>query len=119
MLVLDFKQKVAPKHQRESQQNYFGKRGMSWHGCMLTYCDPETISKEMREKKVHYFDQIIKNDTLLEFTSVACCIESALSGIKRHFSFLKRLILVSDNTNEKCYSGNGLLGVIAALSVFF
>lgn len=115
MLVVDFKQKVAPQHHRESQQNYFGKRGMSWHGCMLTYCDPETITQETRDKKVHYFDQIIENDTVQDFTSVACCIESALFCIKNQFPFLKRLILVSDNA--KCYSGNGLLGVIAALSV--
>ncbi len=117
MLGVDFKMKYTPMMYRESQQNYFGKRGMAWHGSMLIYCDPSLSNEETeeKEKRVHYFDQIIENDTVQDFTSVACCLESAIQCIQRQFPFLKRLILVSDNA--KCYSGSGLLGVIVALSI--
>lgn len=110
-MIIDYKQKFEPVEYRESQQNYFGKRGITWHGALLIYQDPENSY----QTAVHYFDQIIDNDSVQDFTSVACCLESALDCIERQFPFIERLTLVSDNA--KCYSGAGLLGVVVALSV--
>ena len=114
ILTMDYKMKLAAMSFRESQQNYFGKRGMCWHGAMLHYRHQNEDEGE-KKIRIHYFDQVIENDTVQDFTSVACCLESALTCIKEQFPFIKRLTLVSDNA--KCYSGNGILGSIVALSI--
>lgn len=78
---------------------------------MLTYRE----ENNPENSTVHYFDQIVDNDTVQDFASVACCLESAIYCIKKQFPFITSLIVVSDNA--KCYSGGGLLGALAALSV--
>ena len=84
VLTIDYKQKIAPiSSYRESQQNYFGKRGMCWHGS----------DEQQKVVRVHYFDYIIENDTVQDFTSVACCLESAIDCMKKQFLFIKRVSL--------------------------
>lgn len=46
---------------------------------------------------VHYFDQIVDNVTVQDFSSVACGLDSAIYCIKKQFPFITSLVVVFDN----------------------
>lgn len=51
---VDFKMKVEPERHRETQVQYFGKSGMSWHGAAIFYkplSDGDNMYKPRKEKR--------------------------------------------------------------------
>ncbi len=58
--VMDFKMKFNPINARESTIDYYGKRGISWHGFCLIYYMYDENTKEAT-KYCAYLDQILSD----------------------------------------------------------
>ena len=57
LILIDYKMKFEHVYFREKTVEYFGKKGLSWHGAMIYY-----ICLETKELKILYYDHIFTGD---------------------------------------------------------
>jgi len=50
VLVIDFKMKLEPVYFREKTLEHYGKRGMSWHGALVSFYSVEEIHSDDNNK---------------------------------------------------------------------
>lgn len=122
VMTIDWKMKFEAKSARETTQQHFGKRGMSWHGCLVEYYRPITVSETQEDgsivEKVEaervnvYIDQIMEGTNKQNAMAVGCMVEAALKHVRKQLPEIESIILQSDNA--KCYNSN-LLRVLIAL----
>ena len=81
LIIIDYKMKFEPMYFREKSSQFYGKKGMSWHGSLLcTKCsieDGETIP-DTTEFDLHYFDHIVMCDTTQDSRAVLSIFESLI-----------------------------------------
>lgn len=112
-LVIDFKMKYESKYHRGKTTEFFGKRGVGWHGALLIWYERNADTGEA-VKRSKYIDQILKGSNKQDGLAVAALLEAAVWQVKRAFPFFERITLQSDNA--KCYHAKMLLLMIPLLS---
>src|SRR5688572_11376737 len=95
LIVIDHKQKVLQMQHREGQVEYYGKKGMSVLGSMMT-------SWMINEKGVggyqyQFKDYILKGYTGQDNLQVAAVIEKILNHVKLECPHIDQVIFQSDN----------------------
>lgn len=121
--IMDFKMKYTPVRYRETTQQHFAKRGMSWNGIMILYRKPnhdrytETESKgrEREEFDVMYFDYMSTGDTTQDYFMVLSGLEAMLHEIHKELPHIKSIVLQSDNA--RCYQSSALIYGIVLLNM--
>ncbi len=123
IVTIDFKQKFIPKKYREKQTDYFGKKGMSWHGSTMTIRSAITGSVNERQRRSNslnnetstnrkhiHFDHICRNDTDQKAATVASILELVARKTVIELPNVKKIIIRSDNARNY---NNKLIPVIA------
>lgn len=95
--IKDWAQKIIPVKFRESQKDYFGKKGMSLHIDVLIFKNGDRLEKQV------YFTILERSDQGLEHT--LCVLEHVTKQVKEDFPSIHHIYMKSDNAG--CYSGNG------------
>ena len=120
-VITDFKMKYTPVRYRETTQQHFGKRGMSWNGFMVLYRKPNHDTEEdstgrTREDFDHlYYDLMSTGDTTRDYFMVISGIEAMLSELKNDLTHITSVILQSDNA--RCYQSTALIYGIVMLNL--
>ncbi|VDI18965.1 Hypothetical predicted protein [Mytilus galloprovincialis] len=100
LVILDWAMKFLPYQFRETQSDFFGKKGISWHiSCLVTQSENE-------EFDLQCYVHILENGSQGWF-SVANIILHLLTNIKSTRPTLKEVFLKSDNA--ACYHCTNLL----------
>ena len=102
---MDWAMKFIPISYRESQEQFFGKRGISWHVTCIVFSDEE---KKKTSTFIHLFD-----NTSQDAFSVLNIIDSIMNNIKNRFGS-RNLFIKSDNAG--CYHSQMIIGCISYLS---
>jgi len=102
---MDWAMKFIPISYRESQEQFFGKRGISWHVTCIVFSDEE---KKKTSTFIHLFD-----NTSQDAFSVLNIIDSIMNNIKNRFGS-RNLFFRSDNAG--CYHSQMIIGCISYLS---
>ncbi|XP_051796513.1 uncharacterized protein LOC127531379 [Acanthochromis polyacanthus] len=105
MVVCDWAMKFLPVYYREKQQDFFGKRGKSWHVSAV-------IHREDGDLKVRTFVHIFEQ-TRQDWQSVAAILLNTLATIKKQLSQITEVYLRSDNAG--CYKCGALLALLPAI----
>uniref|UniRef100_A0A0N5BC01 C2H2-type domain-containing protein n=1 Tax=Strongyloides papillosus TaxID=174720 RepID=A0A0N5BC01_STREA len=95
IVIVDWAQKLLPFKRLETQAEYFGKRGISWH---LSH----VIGKINSSTVQHSFVHIINNDTKQDSACILALFYNLISELKQFG--IKKLIIRSDNA--ACYKSN-------------
>lgn len=109
-VTIDFKMKFNVRSARETTKEHFAKRGMSWHGCMVTYfrrlpADGSGAGPRVEKVRV-YVDQILENGNNQGVGTVMAMVEAMLHWISQNLPHITGVIMHSDNA--KCYNSNEL-----------
>lgn len=109
MLTQDWAMKFLPRKFRESQAQWFGKRGLSWHITECVLVDNTTQADYHSLTYVHIFDQCSQdNQTVLSI------LQHILQHLSSTYPHLKRAHRRSDNAG--CYHAAGTLAACETLS---
>jgi len=119
VLVVDWKMKFQSLSAKETTFEHFGKRGLSWHGCLLTYFryKEEIVNNAVvpsAERVNVYLDQILEGDNQQNAGAVAGMVEAALEFFHSELPDLESVILQSDNA--ACYQNNELLFLLQLIN---
>lgn len=112
----------------ETAQEHFGKRGISWHGCLLTFFvyveDGQTELPESEggveclpgraERRTVYLDQILSGGNKQDGLAVASMVEAALHHLGGSFPDLSKVTVQSDNA--KCYQSHELVLLLGLMN---
>lgn len=103
LLVSDWAMKFLPRKFRESQQDWFGKRGIPWH---LTVAITKTEDGELRTLTfVHIFESCVQDSP-----AVLAILDDVLQQLKDIAPDIKSLYMKQDNAG--CYhSAPTILGI--------
>lgn len=94
-VTADYKMKYLQSQYRESQQDWFAKAGMTWHGVWVSV---------LREKKfVSHFFHNVSDDKREDGFAIMSNIEQALKAMKHAFPELTEAYVMSDGAGA--YSG--------------
>lgn len=87
---------------KETTTEYFGKRGISWHGAMVTthFADGTPFTFAVHD--------ILQSETSQDFFTVAGILETLLLLVKRLFPAVTEAVIQSDNAGY--YTASGLHG---------
>lgn len=103
LLTIDWAMKYQPKKYRESQSEWFGKRGIPWH---ITVATRKTTSGEMETLTfVHVFESVAQTST-----TVLAIFDDVIKQLKAVMPEMLNLYLRQDNAG--CYHSG--LNMIAA-----
>jgi hypothetical protein len=107
-IILDFKMKFEAKYFREKTTEWYGKKGLPWHGSMIyslytlsEKLEAEAEGKNLANFKINYCDHIATGDSMQDWFSVLSYFEAVLVQIKNVLPHVRRLFIQSDNA--KCY----------------
>lgn len=95
LLVMDWGMKFLPFIYRETQADFFGKRGISWHFSCLVIRSPS----DQDQLEIFTYVHILENGTQGWFT-VANVLIHLLQTLKNEKPFLDKLFLKSDNASS-------------------
>ena len=116
ILILDFKMKFNPISGRETTLDHYGKRGIGWHGCQLTYYRQMVIDDETKMvRHIVYFDQILEGSNKQDGSCAFSMLELVLIAIMDELPFITEIGLQSDNAN--CYQNKFVTFGIALLNL--
>ena len=113
-ICIDWKMKWEPYTDRETTQEHYGKRGVSWHGAYIMYHEWSEEEKKAVERR-KYLDQILQGDNKQDGLGVLSMVEAMLVHIKEELPFIKDIILQSDNAG--CYHVKELLFGMVILGI--
>ena len=99
LITQDWAMKFLPQKNRETQQDWYGKRGISWHICVVVR---KVNSKLQHQTMIH----IVKN-ALQESETVLWIMEHTLATIKRKHPELSTAYFRQDNAG--CYHSVAVL----------
>lgn len=114
LIVLDWAMKLIPIRHRETQADFFGKKGISWHvSCVIVLSDNEEISDiptcTNTKFDVLTFVHILQNGTQGWF-SVAHILKDLCHNIHCHLPAVTEVYMKSDNAG--CYHSSSLISFI-------
>lgn len=93
LIVQDFAMKFIPAQYRETQKEFFGKRGISWH---ITVCQTKVDGNLLAQTFVH----IIKSG-LQESETVIAIMEHVIQTLKKEHPEIENVYYRQDNAG--CY----------------
>ena len=93
LIVNDWAMKFLPQKYRESQSDWFGKRGISWHISVVF----RRLEGELQSQG---FIHVIQSSNQ-ESSTVVCILQHVISTLKNDFPEIKRVFLRQDNAG--CY----------------
>ena len=103
LIIADFKMKLLAILYRESMQQFFGKRGIAWHGLMfITLIPGETEALQV------FIINDLSDDAKEDGFLVASALEDGLRIFKKENAHIEEAILMTDGAGA--YSGALLLG---------
>ncbi|XP_068719659.1 uncharacterized protein [Montipora capricornis] len=106
--------KLLPMKYRETQSEFFGKRGMNWHFSAVVHSSDHPDCKPTEcEYQIHAYIAVF-DSCKQDWFSVSCILEEVLSTVKETHPSVKRAILRSDNAG--CYHNSALLSTIHSTS---
>lgn len=114
-IVMDFKMKFEAMYYREKTLDFYGKKGLSWHGGMIyrRYTEDEKVSirtttkKEPQQFHIQYYDHISAGDTTQDFTAVLAYFEASCIRLAKDHAHIKKVSAQTDNA--RCYKSPELL----------
>ena len=94
ILVADWKMKFLMSCFREAMSDFFGKRGMPWHGCMLVRkpLASEAVSYGLGEYVCEYKDAMMLGSKEDGYATL-CAVHLALKEYKERYSHIKRCVV--------------------------
>ena len=102
------------------QSDFYGKRGISWHGS-LVYVSNQALSSLQynTSRDCHgytkvYFDDVLDGDDKQDVKSVSCIFDALLYRLKRLAPGLKTITVQSDNAS--CYSSSTFFSLAPVLA---
>ena len=114
LVINDWAMKLLPMKYRETQSEWFGKRGMNWHFSAVVHSSDHPDCKPSQcEYQIHSFIAVF-DSCKQDWFSVSCILEEVLSIVKETHPSVKRAILRSDNAG--CYHNSALLSTINSTS---
>lgn len=105
VVTLDWAQKLLPQGYRETQREYFGKRGLPWH---ITHIQIQREGLHYYHYLTHLFEAV-KQDA----QAVIAILYDVCRFLKEK-TYVKKIILRSDNAG--CYKSQELLAAIPSIS---
>ena len=115
VILLDYKMKFEPVYFREKTVDHYGKRGISWHGAMITFYTVVAVDGvRTAVQNRYYMDHVVENESKQDITSVISILEAVIIGLKKMFPRLTTIYLQSDNAS--CYQNTMLLLLIPYLA---
>ena len=93
---------------REASGEWFGKKGICWHGAVVTI--PKHGQAEREQLTVH---DILYSETKQDAITVLSIVEALLLFVRRRWTFIRKAIIQTDNAG--CYISNALAGTCAVL----
>ena len=112
IVTMDFKMKFEETSSRETTKEHFAKRGMSWHGCLITFYKSDRNGTVTQHNV--YLDQILEGGNEQSVVTVMGLLEAALKWIRQFLPDVTNVVLQSDNA--KCYNNNLLRLFICLLN---
>ena len=111
LFTQDWAMKYVPQRYRESQTQWFGKRGMPWHLTHVTrYCNGTYESQTL----VHIFQQCKQDSSI-----VSSIMQHAVETIQRSYPELKEVFFRSDNADAITILGYFREPLLAANALTF
>ena len=92
---------------REKQEEWFGKRGLSWHISSVVFKDPNSEEVEV-QSYAHLFDSCTQ-----DWCAVASILEDLLVKLKSRNPLICQVYLRSDEAG--CYHNNSLLAALSSI----
>ncbi len=118
VILLDYKMKFEPVYFREKTVDHYGKRGISWHGAMITFYTAVSVDGvRTAVPNRYYMDHIVENESKQDITSVISILEAAIIGLQKIFPHLTTIYLLSDNMS--CYQNTTFLVLIPYLAFYY
>lgn len=121
VLTIDYKMKYEPKKYREKSYDFYGRRGISWHGTVVTYV-PKPTETELTRSEGHgqtprsdgqggkrpkdiqikhlYYDHICRNTSKQDAYAVLALIELVCRRIKKDKPTIETVVFRSDNAGN-------------------
>ncbi|XP_064649503.1 uncharacterized protein LOC135501361 [Lineus longissimus] len=100
LITMDWAMKFLPTKYREAQQDWFGKKGVSWHvSAVITRV-------EGNEFQIHCYVHVL-DQCKQDWFAVFCLVEATLLKVKLETPTVKDVFLRSDNAG--CYHNASLL----------
>lgn len=93
LIVQDFAMKFLPKQYRETQAEFFGKRGISWH---ITVCQTKVEGEIHAQTFVHLIESRVQDSK-----TVVTVMENVLQILKKEHPKLQNVYYRQDNAG--CY----------------
>ena len=93
LITQDFAMKFLPAQYRETQAEFFGKRGISWH---ITVCQSKKGEELIAQTFVHIIESGIQDSN-----TVVTVMEHVLQTLKRENPALSKVVYRQDNAG--CY----------------
>ena len=93
LITQDYAMKFLPTQYRETQAEFFGKRGISWH---LTVCQSKQVGELVAQTFVHIIESGLQDSH-----TVVTIMEHVLKTLKYEHPELMRVVYRQDNAG--CY----------------
>ena len=115
IVINDWAMKLLPMKFRETQSQWFAKRGMSWHFSAVIHQSghPDCQAEGNGEYTIHTYVAVLDN-CKQDWFSVSCIIKEVLVTVKETHPSVSSAILRSDNAG--CYHNSSLLSTINSTS---
>ena len=111
LILIDFKMKFEPIYFREKTNQFYGKKGISWHGSVVfsphNPHEGDPVDKDLKYMDMFYFDHILHDDSTQDSDAVLSIFEALLFRLKNNHSHITNIWIQSDNAS--CYQYGSLL----------
>ena len=115
LMIDDWVMKLVPMRFRETQSQWFGKHGLSWHFAAVIHLSDHPDCKPVDSNEYHIHIFIVVFDSCeQDWFSVCCIVEEVLEAFKKSHPSVTKAHLQSDNAG--CYHNAPLLSTINAIS---
>jgi hypothetical protein len=114
-IVMDIKIKFEVMYYREKTTDFYGKKGLSWHGVMVysrytsdqIQAHAKVSDTPLQLHHLFYYDQISFDDSTQDNGAVMSYFEALCIKIREHFPHIKDIFVQTDNA--RCYKAPELI----------
>lgn len=108
IVTMDYKMKYQPGMYREKSTDWYGQKGLSWHGGVVTYRTDRDKTQNSEGNEVHlrniYLDHVCGNSTDQNAYSVCTILELICRKVREEVPTIKEVIIACDNAST--YANN-------------
>lgn len=113
IMLADYKMKFEALRFREKTLEFFGKKGIFWHGIVVFYLPVDVAGSANHTNgtgtellSMLFYDHIVQGDSKQDVFAVASILEAAFMRLKQHIPENTEVVLLSDNAG--CYQNSTL-----------